>query len=95
MVKESIIRFIKEQIYGVQGLNSFSAGFDETKLVKGVRLSEQNQNIFLVAPIQIILSLSKNQAWRKWRKLTDLKLEKNGAEVAFEIKIIVLTLKRV
>ena len=28
-------------------------------------------------------------------KLTDLKLEKNGADLAFKIKIIVLTLQRV
>ena len=40
MVKESIIRFIKERINGVQGINYFSAGFDATKLVKGVCLSE-------------------------------------------------------
>ena len=45
MAKDSIIRFIKERIDGVQGPNSFSAGFDATKLVKGVRLSEYNQAI--------------------------------------------------
>ena len=46
MTKESIIRFIKERIYGVQGPNYFSAVFDATKLLKGVRVSEQNQAIF-------------------------------------------------
>ena len=45
MVKESIIRFIKERINGVQGPNYFSAEFDAKTLVKCVHLSKQNQDI--------------------------------------------------
>ena len=45
MVKEFIIRFIKERIDSVQVPNSFIAVFDATRLVKGVRFSEQNQAI--------------------------------------------------
>ena len=95
MAKELIIRFIKKQIYGVEGPNYFSARFDETKLVKGVRLSEQNQAIVGVAYPDHFFPVSKSSVEEVDKKLTDIKLEKNGAELALKIKIIVMTLKRV
>ena len=66
MVKESIIWFIKERIDGVQGPNYLSALFDATKLVKGIRLSEQNQAIFGGAYLDHFY-LFRDQVGRKWR----------------------------
>ena len=58
MVKESIIWFIKERIDGVQGPNYLSALFNAKKLVKGIRLSEQNQAIFGGAYLDHFLPIS-------------------------------------
>ena len=93
MVKEWIIWFIKEIIDGVQGPNSFSAGFDAKKLVKGVHFSEHNHDIVGGAYPDHFFPVSESSVGGVENKLTDLKLEKNGAELAFEIKIIVLTLQ--
>ena len=77
------------------GPNFFSAGFDSTKLVKGVHLLEQKQAIVGGAYPDHIVSVSKSSVEEVENKLTDLKLEKNGAELAFKIKIIFLTLQPV
>ena len=95
IVKESIIRFIEELINVVQWPNSFSAGFDATKLVKGVRLSEQNQAIAGGAYPDHFVPVSESSVEEVDNKLTYLKPEKNGAELSFGVKIIVLTLQRV
>ena len=93
MVKDSILRFIKKWIDGVQGPNSCSAVFDATKLMKGVRLSEYKQDIVDGAYPDHFVPVSEWSVEEVENKLTDLKIEKNGAELAFEIKIIVLTLQ--
>ena len=79
----------------MQGPNSFSAGFDATKLVKGVRLSEQNQAIAGGAYPDHFVPVSESSVEEVDNKLTYLKPEKNGAEFVFGVKIIVLTLQRV
>ena len=72
----------------MQGPNSFSAGFDAKKLVKGVRLSEQNQAIIGGAYPDHYVPFSESNAEEVEKKLTDLKVEKNGAELAFRIKLL-------
>ena len=63
--------------------------------MKGVRLLEQNQAIFDGAYPDHIVPVSESSVEEVYNKLTDIKLEKNGAGLAFEIKIIIFTLQRV
>ena len=63
--------------------------------MKGVRFSEQNQAIVGGAYPYHFFPVSESSVEEVEKKLTDLKLEKNCAELAFKIKIIVLTLQRV
>ena len=79
----------------MQGPNYFSAGFDTTKLVNRVRLSEQKQAIVGGTDPDHFVSVSESSMDDAENKLTDLKLEKNGAELAFKIKVIVLTLQHI
>ena len=94
-MKESIIRFVKERIDGVQGPDYFSAEFYATKLAKCVRLSEKNQAIVGKAYPYDFAPVSESSVEEVDTKLTDLKLGKNSAELALKIKIIVLTLQHV
>ena len=79
----------------MQGPNYFSSGFDAIKLVKGVWFLEQNQDIFGGTYPDNVVPVPELRVEKVENKPTDLKLEKNDAELAFEIKIIVLTLQRV
>ena len=79
----------------MQGPNYFSAGCDATKLVKGVRLLEQNQDIVGGTYPDNFVPVSESSVEEVENKLTDIKLDKNSAELAFKMKIIVLTLQSV
>ena len=63
--------------------------------MKGVRLSEQNQAIVGGTYPDHFFPFSESSLEEVNNKLTDIKLEKNGADLAFKIKIIVLTLQHV